>query len=94
MSNVKIVWGYNDRDDLTKGWYIRVSDMLIGDLWAEKLIDVSDQGNIINIRGTDIGMIGYLLHNSHTIEDMCRLEKYTYEDSIQVIHNLSPSDFG
>lgn len=93
MVNTKIMWGYNDKDDVSKGWYIKISDSLTGELWAERIMDVSEE-RTINIRGNDIGYIEYMIHNIYLLEDRCRVEKYNYEENIAAINNLSPSDFG
>jgi hypothetical protein len=92
MSDIRIMWGYNDKDDTTKGWFIKISDPLTGELWAEKLMDIPGY-NLIELRGSDVEYIHYMIDNLSVLEDRCRLEKYEYDKNVEEIQNLSPSDF-
>jgi len=94
MVDIRIVWGYNDKNDTSQGWYIRISDPITGELWSEIIMDIPGQENIINIRGTDMDVIHYMIININQIKNTCQLQKYAYEDGVQAINELSPSDFG
>ena len=90
--DIRVMWGYIDKDNTSKGWFIKVCDSLTGEFWAEKLMDSTSM--LIEVRGTDINYVHYMIDNLPALEDLCRLEKYDYEEGIEEIQNLSPSDFG